>query len=182
MGDDVNAELGLGVPGSGGGHGCGGVILQFHQLTCNFRMVDSVLKSQHKENPMNAMEQDQAIAKIIAKAWTDETYKQRLTEKPAEVLKEEGVEIPDGMTFKVVENTPALFHFILPQKPDVELTENDLESVAGGGVIGVGGMPGGIGPYASILNQAAQGIGDLIRLAQGLPTSWDIKIQMMGLK
>ncbi|MEI8185839.1 MAG: NHLP leader peptide family RiPP precursor, partial [Chlorobiaceae bacterium] len=85
---------------------------------------------------MNAMEQDQAIAKIIAKAWTDETYKQRLTEKPADVLKEEGVEIPDGMTFKVVENTPALFHFILPQKPDVELTENDLESVAGGGVIG----------------------------------------------
>ena len=41
---------------------------------------------------------------------------------------------------------------------------------------------GGIGPYASILNQAAQGIGDLIRLAQGVPTSWDIKIQMMGLK
>ena len=81
---------------------------------------------------MNAQKQQQLMGKIIAKAWADEAYKQRLTDNPADVLKEEGVPVPEGMTFKVVENTPTLFHFILPQSPDGELTDEALEGAAGG--------------------------------------------------
>ncbi|MEI8185818.1 MAG: NHLP leader peptide family RiPP precursor [Chlorobiaceae bacterium] len=81
---------------------------------------------------MNAQEQQQAMGKIIAKAWADEAYKQRLIDDPADLLNEEGVQVPDGMTVKVVENTPVLFHVILPQKPDGELSLDDLGSAAGG--------------------------------------------------
>ncbi len=81
---------------------------------------------------MNAQEQQQAISKIIAKAWADEAYTQRLINNPAALLKDEGVSVSDGITFKVVENTPALCHVILPQKPDGELTDEELEGAAGG--------------------------------------------------
>ena len=81
---------------------------------------------------MNAREQQQLMGKIIAKAWADEAYKQRLTDNPANVLNEEGVPVPEGMTVKIVENTPALFHVILPQKSDGGLTDAMLDDAVGG--------------------------------------------------
>ena len=81
---------------------------------------------------MNAQEQQQAMGKIIAKAWADEAYKLRLINNPADVLKEEGVPVPEGITLKVVENTPALFHILLPQNPECELTDEQLDAASGG--------------------------------------------------
>ncbi len=82
---------------------------------------------------MNVQEQQQAMGKIIAKAWADEAYKLRLITHPADILKEEGLPVPEGITVKVVENTPTLFHVILPQNPDGELTDAQLDGAAGGG-------------------------------------------------
>ena len=94
--------------------------------------MDLFLNPQTNEAPVNAQEQQQAMGKIIAKAWADEAYKLRLIHNPADVLKEEGLPVPEGITVKVVENTPALFHVILPRNPGGELTDEDLDATAGG--------------------------------------------------
>lgn len=90
---------------------------------------------------MEANEQQQALGKIIAKAWADAAFKQRFIENPAEVLKAEGISVPDGMTLNVVENTPTCMHIILPVSPDIELDAAALDSVAGGMYPFCGGTP-----------------------------------------
>lgn len=52
--------------------------------------------------------------KIIAKAWADDDYKQRLISAPAQVLAEEGIDVPAGMRFEVVESTPTKTYLVLP--------------------------------------------------------------------
>ena len=71
---------------------------------------------------------------IVSKAWADEQFKQRLLADPAEVLKEKSVTVPAGMTVNVVENTNVVCNLTLPLKPSeaAELTEDELESIAGG--------------------------------------------------
>jgi len=72
-------------------------------------------------------------ARIIAKAWSDEEFKGRLLADPKAALKEEGIDVPEGITLRVFENTPTEFNFILPPKPDSsELREEDLAQVGGG--------------------------------------------------
>jgi hypothetical protein len=56
-------------------------------------------------------------AVCVAKAWADEDYKKRLLSDAAEVLKEEGVNVPEGMGVRVVENTKNLVHMVLPAAP-----------------------------------------------------------------
>jgi len=50
-------------------------------------------------------EQAKQWAKVVAKAWADEDYKQRLMDDPASMLAEEGIEMPEGLEIKVVEAT-----------------------------------------------------------------------------
>ena len=49
-------------------------------------------------------DQQQAYAKVVARAWSDEAFKTQLLNEPAAALAAAGVEVPDGMTVKVVEN------------------------------------------------------------------------------
>jgi len=67
--------------------------------------------------------------KIVAKAWTDEAFKQRLLSDPTMVLKENGVDVPEGVEFTVVQSTHNLVHLVLPPRPDArEMTAENLES------------------------------------------------------
>jgi hypothetical protein len=70
-------------------------------------------------------------SKVIAKAWIDEDFKQKLLKNPQMALKEAGLSIP-GMTFEVHENSEKKTHLILPQKPTKELSEEQLKVVSGG--------------------------------------------------
>ena len=82
---------------------------------------------------MNREEQAKKMRQIIAKAWMDEGFKQRLLADPAAALKQEGLDIPEGLRIKVVENTDKLVHFVLPAKPSShELSDEQLDKVAGG--------------------------------------------------
>ena len=89
-------------------------------------------------------------SKVIAKAWSDPAFKARLLSNPQAALVEAGVEVPAGVTVKVVEDTETTRHLILPPPPEGELSEEALEKVAGGLTIGPGeggdvlpGDPGG---------------------------------------
>ncbi len=74
----------------------------------------------------------QDYAKVVARAWSDDAFKAQLLGDPATALKEAGVAVPDGVEVKVVENTEAVFHLVLPPRPDEELSDETLDKVAGG--------------------------------------------------
>lgn len=73
-----------------------------------------------------------AYGKVVARAWRDPAFKAKLLADPHTVLKEAGVALPSGVTVKVVENTGAQVHLVLPPKPAGELSDDALDKVAGG--------------------------------------------------
>ena len=74
------------------------------------------------------------IAKAVARAWSDPDYKTRLMNDTKAALAEVGVEIPDGVSIKVVENDADTQYMVLPRPPSDagELPTEELEAVAGG--------------------------------------------------
>jgi hypothetical protein len=86
---------------------------------------------------------------LVADVWDDPALKQRLLSRPEEVFKERGIEPPAGMKVNVVESTDETGYFVLPPAPsEVELSEEELESVAGGQNVSItiGCSPGFGGP------------------------------------
>jgi hypothetical protein len=77
-----------------------------------------------------------AEAQLTAKAWKDPAFKRALLSDPKGVLQQEfGVQIPDDVTVKVVEETQQTVYFVLPAVPDDtsvdQLSDFELEAVAG---------------------------------------------------
>ena len=79
--------------------------------------------------------QQKQWAKIVANVWADDDDKQRFISDPAAVLREEGADVPEGVTFKVLEAQPNEHWLILPPKPadefSAETQEERLAAVAG---------------------------------------------------
>jgi hypothetical protein len=76
-------------------------------------------------------------AKIIAKAWQNEDFKQELLRNTKEVFeRESGTPAPEGMTVTVLEESALHYYMVLPEKPNLEeseeLSEEALEAIAGG--------------------------------------------------
>jgi hypothetical protein len=80
--------------------------------------------------------QQQEFAKkygqVVAKAWQDEAFKRRLLGNPQAVLEEHGLPLPPGKAVRVVEDTADTVHLVLPPKPAGELSDEQLDQVAGG--------------------------------------------------
>jgi Nitrile hydratase, alpha chain len=76
-------------------------------------------------------EQAKAYGRVVAKAWTDESFKQRLLSDTAAVLNEHGIHVPDGMQVQVHEANDTVAHLVLPPKPE-GLSDEQLDQVAGG--------------------------------------------------
>jgi hypothetical protein len=71
---------------------------------------------------------------LVADAWSDPELKKRLLADPTAVCAERGIALPKGRKIKVIEDSDTVTHFVLPSKPaGEELSEEALESVAGGG-------------------------------------------------
>ena len=69
----------------------------------------------------------------VARAWADPAFKAKLIANPAAGLRENGIQVPAGITIKVVENTDQVLHLTLPLPPaPEELTEEELHRAAGG--------------------------------------------------
>ncbi len=81
--------------------------------------------------------------RLIARAWKDDEFKQELLRDPRSAIGEElGVELPSDLEIQVVEEKPNMICLVLPVRPedvaDGELTDGELEAVAGGsGVVTV---------------------------------------------
>ena len=79
-------------------------------------------------------EQHKAFAELYASCWKDEALKARFMADPKVVLAEYGMDVPDGMDVKVVENADNCVHITMPAPPSVsgELSDEELSNAAGG--------------------------------------------------
>ena len=79
-------------------------------------------------------EQKNALAKLFAACWKDEALKARFMADPKTVLKEHGLDVPDNMDVKVVENADDCVHITLPAPPEDhgDLSDAELGHAAGG--------------------------------------------------
>jgi addiction module HigA family antidote len=59
-------------------------------------------------------------ARIVAKAWADESFKQRLLSDPKAVMAEEGLIVPENVVLKMVEAADQQAWVVLPPKPREE--------------------------------------------------------------
>jgi Nitrile hydratase, alpha chain len=70
-------------------------------------------------------------AKIVARAWADEGFRERLRADPhAAVAEETGVSVPESLTIEVLEETPEKGYLVIPLNR-VEISDEQLD-VAGG--------------------------------------------------
>ncbi|MGA2082257.1 MAG: NHLP leader peptide family RiPP precursor [Holophaga sp.] len=64
--------------------------------------------------------------RVIAKAWADEEFKAALMADPRAALKAQGIEVPEGVTLNVLENSDNVINLVLPKAPEMGLTEETL--------------------------------------------------------
>src|SRR5262245_16660882 len=76
---------------------------------------------------------------LVARAWTDDAFKARLLAEPGPTLAEQGFEMPLGIEVKIHESTATLVHLTLPPAPSEDLSDEQLDAVAGGGSVGSAG-------------------------------------------
>lgn len=70
---------------------------------------------------------------IIDKALADAGFRRRLMADPAAAMRDAGLVVPEGVTFTVLEDTATHIHLVLPPQLDEgELSDGDLDGVAGG--------------------------------------------------
>ena len=68
---------------------------------------------------------------LIEKATNDGEFRARLLENPRSAIEEVfGVNLPEGLSVKVHEQSDSEVHLVLP--PDPRLSEKDLELISGG--------------------------------------------------
>ena len=81
-------------------------------------------------------DQKNAKAKLFAACWKDESLKARFMSDPKPVLKEYGLDVPEGVDISVVENADDSVHIILPAPPDghADLSDDELTDAAGGAI------------------------------------------------
>lgn len=100
---------------------------------------------------MHHSEPNQIISTIMAKCQIDQDFRQRLLTDANATLAAEGMAIPAGIKVNVLENTSNVINYVLPPNPQTELSDADLDAVAGGGKVVV--MPDGRRvPYGDWIN------------------------------
>ena len=82
-------------------------------------------------------EQKNQLASLFAACWKDEALKARFMSDPKAVLAEHGLNVPDGMDVKVVENADNCVHITMPAPPSghLELSDEELSHAAGGAAV-----------------------------------------------
>jgi hypothetical protein len=76
--------------------------------------------------------QKEMFGDLMAKAWKDEAFKAKLLADPVKAMLDEGIPVPPGVKIQMHENTENVTHFVLPPKPLAEISDEQLERIAGG--------------------------------------------------
>lgn len=88
---------------------------------------------------MELTKEQKILQQVINEAWNNPTFKQELIASPQEAVKKltgETFSIPEGKTLEVFDQSkPGVVYLNIPESPNmdnVELTDKELEMVAGG--------------------------------------------------
>ena len=88
---------------------------------------------------MELTKEQRMMQQVISKAWNDPSFKQELMSSPVEAIKKltgETITLPEGKRLEVADqSSDDVVYFNIPPQPnfdDVELTDSQLEAVAGG--------------------------------------------------
>jgi Nitrile hydratase, alpha chain len=74
-----------------------------------------------------------AEARVIGQAMSDPVFRKRLLADPVQTLRGAGFEVPEGVSIRVVEDTAALMHVVVPASiGDDSIDERDLDAITGG--------------------------------------------------
>ena len=57
-------------------------------------------------------------AQVIARAWSDESFKKELLADPRAVLAAHGITVPEGVNLQVLEEKENMRYLVLPAVPD----------------------------------------------------------------
>ena len=72
------------------------------------------------------------MAKVIARAWTDESYKKRLHSHPRDALAEADLHLPEHHKIKVYEDSADETHIVIPRRPahitDAQLSGGEIHA------------------------------------------------------
>lgn len=60
---------------------------------------------------------DAAWRELVSRAWEDEKLRTELIDNPNKVLAANGIDVPSGVNFVVVENEANRLNLVLPAKP-----------------------------------------------------------------
>jgi hypothetical protein len=74
-------------------------------------------------------QQKKITSRVISKAWTDPSYKEKLIADPKGTLEAEGIQV--NSNFVVVSNTKDKRYFVIPAMPDLRnISDKDIENKA----------------------------------------------------
>ena len=73
-----------------------------------------------------------ALETLAQRYQSDVAFRRELDLDAEKVLRTYGFEFPPGVAVKVAADTPELMHLILPGNPNVELSDDVLDTLAGG--------------------------------------------------
>ena len=92
-------------------------VLTIHLFSTGLHAVIALTDSPFSwRKPMT--EQNNAFAELFAACWKDEALKARFMADPKAVLAERGIDMPDNIDVKVVENSDNTVHITMPMAPD----------------------------------------------------------------
>jgi hypothetical protein len=64
--------------------------------------------------------ENEILMAVLQRAASDAAFRQAFKTDPKQVLAEAGLQAPEGVTYRVVENTPEVMHIVLPQMAEEE--------------------------------------------------------------
>ena len=90
-----------------------------------------------------ALTREQLEGKLIARVWEDDEFRTKVTTNPNSTVEDLlGEALPEGMNVVIAEESDKQMTIVIPPRPELEsgeeeLSEGQLEEVAGGGAFNV---------------------------------------------
>ena len=86
-----------------------------------------------REDAYGPIRQGVVLQNLADACRSDEDRLRQVEERPKDVLREHGIDVPAEVEVNVVLNTRDVFHLAMPPDPNLSLDDEALMAVAGGG-------------------------------------------------